>query len=270
MAAREWDPDQYEKFAGLRTLPFLDLSALISTDRPIRLMVDLGCGTGKLTAQLADRLGVKQVIGIDSSPAMLASAEGHQRRNLRFEHGDIGTWSGTGTGPVDLLVANASLQWVADHRAVLARWVGALAAGGQLVVQVPANADHPAHLSVDVVARSDRFAAAFSQTDDGVIPPDLVAANVLAPEYYAEVLYQLGFANPQVRLQVYPQVMETSAAVVDWVAGTTLTRVFRRLPEDLHQPFLEAYRRELLSRIGDREPYFYAFKRILMHGQLTR
>ena len=63
--------------------------------------------------------------------------------------------------------------------------------------------------------------------------------------------------------------MESTAAVVEWTSGTSLTRFFRVLPTALHEPFVDAYRTELLAAVGDRRPYFYGFKRILMAGRLS-
>lgn len=260
----DWDPEQYAKFATLRARPFWDLAALIDRSEPIERMVDLGCGSGELTAALAAELGVRSALGVDASPAMLDRAAAHADGRVAFEAGDIATWPGEpGAHGVDLIVANASLQWVADHPAVLARWTGGLRAGGQLAVQVPANADHPSHRCSVAVAAREPFVSAF----DGAPPPDPVAENVLLPEQYSELLHDLGVADPHVRLQVYPQVMPTSRHVVDWVAGTSLTRFFTRLPEELHQPFVDAFTAELLGEIGHRAPYFYAFKRILIHGR---
>ncbi len=162
------------------------------------------------------------------------------------------------------MLANASLQWVADHPVVLERWMAALRPGGQIAVQVPANGDHHSHLASAHVATLEPFASAF----DGEPPIDPVAANVLAPEEYSVLLYELGVAEPTVRLEVYPHVLPSSASVVEWTKGTSLTRFFKRLPDELHEPFVDAYRRELLKRIGDHQPYLFAFKRILIHGQL--
>ena len=66
------------------------------------------------------------------------------------------------------------------------------------------------------------------------------------------------------RLRVYPHVLASSSDVVEWVRGTNLNRFFERLPAELHEPFVEAYRTALLARIGVHSPYLYAFKRILM------
>ena len=64
----------------------------------------------------------------------------------------------------DLIIANASLQWVPDHPAVLGRWCSSLAHGGQLVVQVPANADHPSHTCSAAVAQHEPFVTALAGT----------------------------------------------------------------------------------------------------------
>lgn len=258
-----WDPAQYRKFASERAQPFWDLAALIERDAPIRRAVDLGCGAGELTAALAERLdtGELHVTGIDSSPAMLADAASYAGDRLTFVEGDIGEW--TSAGDHDLVVANASLQWVPDHPAVVRRWAEALAPGGQLAVQVPFNADHPSHRLADEVARSEPFASAMV----GGVSPDQVAVNVLQPEAYAVLLDDLGFSRQHVRMQVYGHRLESSASVVEWVKGTTLTRVFARLPAELHEPFVDAYRRRLLAELGERSPYFYPFKRILFWGR---
>ncbi|MDX2379056.1 MAG: methyltransferase domain-containing protein, partial [Acidimicrobiia bacterium] len=180
-----------------------------------------------------------------------------------FEAGDIAEWCAPGS--FDLVLANASLQWVPDHSSVLARWARSLRAGGQLAVQVPANDDHASHLVSTEIARTEPFLSAF----EGEPPPDPVAVNVQRPESYARLLHELGFAEQHVRLQVYGHVMPSTAAVVEWVKGTSLTRFFKRLPADLHEPFVDAYRAALLDRLGHDEPYFYPFKRILMWARLA-
>jgi trans-aconitate 2-methyltransferase len=156
--------------------------------------------------------------------------------------------------------ANASLHWVPDHPAVLARWWAALAPGGQLAVQVPSNADHASHTVAVELAEREPYLSALG----GTPPPDPVAANVLTPERYAGVLHDLGAARQHVRLQVYGHVLDRSADVVEWVKGTSLTRFAKALPPDLYDRFVDEYRRLLLAEIGDTAPYFYPFKRVLM------
>jgi trans-aconitate 2-methyltransferase len=261
--ASDWDPVQYERFKEQRAQPFWDLIDLLRRDAPFTRCVDLGCGTGELTAAAAARLDCDEMVGIDSSASMLAAARRHESANVRFEHGDIAGW--TAPGDHDLVVSNAALHWVPDHPRVLAQWVAALAPGGQLVVQVPANPEHASHQASVAVAHTEPFLSAMG----GEPPADPVDVNVLRPEQYAELLFELGLAEQHVRLQVYPHVLPSSAHVAEWTKGTSLTRFFARLPGELHEPFVDVYRTELLRRIGDREPYFYAFKRILMWGALA-
>ena len=206
--------------------------------------VDLGCGSGELTAEVTDRLGIEEMVGIDSSDAMLNAAReaiGCGDDRLRFARGDLGKW--TSRGDHDLVIANASLQWVPDHPGVLARWWAALAPGGQLAVQVPANADHAAHRIANQVAATEPFLSAFNCLP----PPDPVAQNVLAPDQYAIVLDELGAVEQHVRLQVYPHHLESTASVVEWTRGTTLTRFTKLLEPDLAGQFIDAFRDRVLD-----------------------
>src|SRR5437867_3604763 len=148
-------------------------------------IVDLGCGTGALTQQLHMRMEAADTLGIDHSPAMLDQAPPLAREGLHFELGDINEFAGR---DYNIVFSNAALQWVPDHPTVLRKWTAALAPFGQLAVQVPANADHPAHVLAGVVASEPPFGDAFG----GRPPPDPVLS-VLKPEDYAVLLDQLGF-----------------------------------------------------------------------------
>jgi len=256
-----WDPDQYRRFAAERSQPFHDLLDLVRPDG-LATAVDLGCGPGELTAVAAERFGAT-FVGIDNSAAMLAKTAEHERDGLRFELGDIGGWTSAAT--YDLVLANASLQWVADHATVLRAWTTALAARGQLAVQVPANAGQPSHLVAAEVAARPEFADSFGAAGP---PPDPVARNVLEPEAYATILHELGFVEQHVRLQVYPHVLPSSRHVVEWVKGTTLTRFSTVLSPDVFERFVAQYEARLLEVIGRHEPYFFPFRRILMWGRL--
>ena len=252
MATDAWDPAQYERFAAERAQPFWDLVALVER-RPIGGAVDLGCGTGELTAAAAERLGIADITGVDSSRQMLDKAPA----GLVVAEGDIATR--TSAGDHDLVLANASLHWVPDHPGVLARWWAALTSGGQLAVQVPSSADHASHLVAVEVANSEPYLSAMG----GQPPSDPVADNVLRPEDYAVVLDDLGAERQHVRLQVYGHRLDNSSDVVEWLKGTSLTRIAKALPGDAYERFLDEYRSRLLAEIGGRVPYFYPYKRIL-------
>ncbi|MEJ7583802.1 MAG: methyltransferase domain-containing protein [Acidimicrobiales bacterium] len=254
-----WDASQYERFAHERRQPFMDLMELVRVEHPDRVL-DLGCGTGTLTRTLHDRLAAITTVGIDSSPAMLAEANEQAGRGLRFEPGDIADPADLGPPQgVDLVFSNAALQWIPEHEAVLTQWAALLVPGGELAVQVPANADHPSHRVIADLAGEEPWASA----GDGPAPSDPVR-RVLAPERYAELLHRLGFEHQHVRLQVYPHVLASTADVVEWTKGTSLTRMRSHFPPEVYEHFVAAYRHRLLDELGDHRPYFYAFKRILL------
>jgi trans-aconitate 2-methyltransferase len=249
-----WDPTQYRRFEAERDQPFHDLLSLV-TPTPGGRVVDLGCGDGRLTALAHEVLGAEATLGIDSSAAMLAAAPSGD--GLSFELGDIGVWSAPAS--YDVMLSNAALHWVPDHAAVLARWRAALRPDGQLAVQVPANNDHPSHTAVAEVTSELGL----------TVEADPVAVNVLRPEQYAAILDDLGAVEQHVRLQVFVHHLGASADVVEWVKGTTLTRVKRATDEDGYERFLAAYRARLLAEIGDRAPYTYLFKRILFRARFA-
>jgi trans-aconitate 2-methyltransferase len=249
-----WDPARYQRFGDERQQPFWDLAALVQGDAP-GLVVDLGCGTGELTAALHQRWHATRTIGIDSSVAMLANAPATP--GVTFVQDDIESW--TAGAPVDVVFSNAALQWVPDHERLLPRLAGMLAPGGQIAVQMPANFDHPSHRVAADVAREPEFQDAL-QGYVRTVP-------VLAPERYAELLHELSFEDQHVRLQVYGHELPSTAAVADWTRGTLLTAYEARMPPSVYARFLSRYREHLLAALGERAPYFYAFKRILFWGR---
>ena len=253
--APQWDPDQYNRFAGEREQPFWDLRALLEPVASPRV-ADLGCGDGRLTEALHRDLGAAGTVGVDLSPAMLAEAARHAGEAVTFVPGDLAAWRGSG---LDIVFSNAALQWVPDHAGVLERWRDSLDGAGQLAVQVPANADHPSHSVL-------RELAAERMGRDA--PPDPVATNVLAPEAYAALLDRLGFTRQHVRLQVYPHRLGSAAEVVEWMKGTSMTRFRRALDPAAYDSLVDEYRRRLVRALPAGRPYLYAFKRILLWGRL--
>ncbi len=256
-ANSSWDPEQYRRFAHERAQPFHDLLTMIGAG-PIGRAADLGCGPGELTALAATQLAVGQMVGIDNAPAMLASAAEHASDHIRFEHGDIATW--TSSRDHDLVLAAASLQWVPDHAAVISRWTAALAPGGTLAVQVPANSHAATHTVAAALAAREPYLSAFGQAGP---PLDPVAEYVRQPDDYARLLHQLGYVDIRVQLRVYPHVLPSPQHAVEWVKGTTLTRFRSTLEPDLYDSFLADYERELVSALGRDAPCFFPFSRIL-------
>lgn len=255
-ATDPWNPDQYERFKAERSRPFYDLLALVRP-RPAMRVVDLGCGTGELTAELHRRLEASETIGLDRSHAMLARTTGHASTTLRFEHGDLRYWQPP--FEPDLIFSNAALHWVGDHPALLRRWTTCLSATGQLAIQMPANFEHPSHTVARELAAEEPFRTHLARIRR---PPPA------SPEEYAVLLDDLGYRQQLVRLQVYAHRLAHREEVIEWVKGTLLPEYREALGDDLYSQFLERYRRRLLARLPDHRPFFYPFKRLLLWGQL--
>lgn len=257
-----WDPATYEKFARQRAKPFHDLVGLLTPARRPSV-VDMGCGTGALTLELAGATGASSVLGIDNSTTMLATSPTDPTGITRFIEGDVGSpeIAALTGGSVDIVFSNAALQWIPSHTEVLARWAALVKADGQLAVQIPANGEHPSH----VVAHEVAAAADFAELWTGDAPHNHVR-DIRSPAEYAEILFEAGFPEPHVRLSVYPHLMDSSRSVLEWVRGTALTPFRSRLSDEAYREFERRYERRLIEEIGDRSPYFYAFSRILMWG----
>lgn len=251
--ADAWNPAQYDRFKAERQQPFFDLVAMVRR-RPDMSVVDLGCGTGELTAVLHGQLAAASTLGIDRSPAMLDQARAHAAAGLEFRAGDIG--GDLPAGPYDLVISNAALHWLPDHARLIARLTGLLASGGQLAVQVPANHEQATHTVAARVAASEPFRSALG----GWTAP----VHVLPPVDYARLLHSLGYAEQCVELRVYGHVLESRDGVVEWVKGTTLTAYREHLTDDLYAAFVARYRAELLDELPDARPFFFPFSRILM------
>ncbi|GGL12613.1 methyltransferase domain-containing protein [Deinococcus radiotolerans] len=248
-----WNPDQYHLFREARSAPVRDLHALIP-DQAYASVIDLGCGTGDHTLTLARRFPHAQVTGLDQSAEMLERAQTQQAPNLHFQQGDLSQLSGT----YDLIHANASLQWVPDHPALLAHLWTHLRGGGVLAVQVPANHDHPSHrLLTDTALEFQDELGGYARfgTAHGASP-------VLTPARYAELLDDLGGTDIAALSKVYPTVLSGADGLIAWTKGTALVPYLSRLNEPDQQRFLAAYR-ERLHAVYPGDRVYYAFTRTL-------
>lgn len=248
-----WDPGRYHQFQRERFAPFEDLVRLIKLRAGMSL-VDLGCGTGELTAKLADAIPGSDVLGLDSSPEMLERAEPLARPGLRFKQGEIQTVEGSW----DLVFSHAAIQWVPDHEWLVPHLFSLVRAGGQIAVQLPSNHDHPAHLLIRETAEEETFRSALGGWNR--------ESPVLTIEAYAELLFQSGAQGIIVFEKVYPHVLKDADAIADWTSGTALVPYMERLPEDLREQFMQRYR-ERLREVFPQAPVFYGFRRTLFAAE---
>jgi trans-aconitate 2-methyltransferase len=222
-----WSAAQYTAFEEERTRPVRDLVAALRA-RPVRAAVDLGCGPGNSTEVLAQRYAGADITGLDSSDDMLTAAR-RRLPGLRFEQADILDWRAA--QPVDVILANASLQWLPDHQALWPRLLAQLAPEGQLAVQMPDNLAEPAHRLAREVAAQGPWAKRLT----GDLHPERHTA-----DWYYALLRPL-CAQVDVWRTTYFHPLAGAAAVVAWFQGSALRPFLAPLGADERALFLERY-----------------------------
>jgi trans-aconitate 2-methyltransferase len=264
-----WDPGQYQRYAEHRGRPMRDLLARVTIAEP-RLVVDLGCGPGDQTRALADRWPAARIIGLDNSPEMIARArQDDVDGRVEWVLQSAEDWDpATVGGPLDVLVTNATLQWVPTHLRLIGRWVEALGPGGTFAMQVPSNFRAPSHrLMREVAQRHTRASELKSALDraDAVAKPETYAALLLDHTPHVDVwetTYQ----------QVLPAADGQPHPVLEWVRATGLRPVLGVLPEGRERDaFIETYAAELETAYP-RRPHgvLFPFSRIFAVARSAR
>lgn len=252
MSTDTWNADQYDKFKNERSRPFFDLMDLVPP-RPGMTAVDLGCGTGALTAIFHERFRCSETVGVDNSTNMLASAPSVP--GLAFELADAADF--TPESPMDVVISNSLIHWIPDHRQLLRRFIGMLKPGGRMAIQFPNNGSHFYQQVAYELEREVPF---------GDFEPNPIDTNLLTLEEYAQILDGLGLRDVVVRVNVYLHHLERGDGILDWAKGTFLTHYARVQPPDVNEEFMDRYRRRLFERIDPDAPYLFTFRRVFLAG----
>jgi trans-aconitate 2-methyltransferase len=231
-----WDPGQYAVFGDERSRPFFELVGRIP---PVGLggapemVVDLGCGPGPLTASLAERWPGARVVGVDNDAAMLQQANAlclgnGAVPNLSFVVGDLGTWKATDhdVETIDVVIANAALQWDLGHLDRMAHLLNQVTPGGYLAFQVPGNLDDPHHQAI-----RGQWAEPEWQQYSGIAALPDRTHNSHQAKTYLHALATLG-ANVDAWDTTYVHILQGDDPVLEWVKGTALRPVLNALPDE--------------------------------------
>ncbi|MEP9368533.1 trans-aconitate 2-methyltransferase [Xanthobacter sp. VNH20] len=233
--AEDWNARQYLKFEDERTRPARDLLAHVPLAEA-KFAVDLGCGPGNSTELVAQRFPGADVLGIDTSPAMLEAAR-ERLPQARFEAGDASTF--TLDRPADLIFANAVLQWVPQHETLFPRLVSLLAPGGVLAVQMPDNLDQPSHVAMRETALDgpwrEKLAGAVGARTE--LPS--------AGDYYNLLI--AGAAQVDIWRTTYYHPLDGHGAIVEWLKSTGLRPFLDPLDAAERGDFLAAYQARLAA-----------------------
>ena len=226
-----WSAKQYSAFENERTRPVRDLVAALPASA-VRSAVDLGCGPGNSTEVLAARYPDATVSGLDSSEDMVLAAR-KRLPQLSFEVADIGTWSPSQR--YDVILANASLQWLPDHATLYPRLTSMLAEGGSLAIQTPDNIEEPAHRLAREVAASGPWAGKIGEVTH--LPRH-------SASFYYELL-QAHCSRVDVWRTTYFHPLAGPAAIVEWFKGTALLPYMAPLDAGEREVFLARYLEEI-------------------------
>ncbi|WP_279481864.1 trans-aconitate 2-methyltransferase [Aureimonas sp. SK2] len=229
----DWNPALYTRFEDERTRPARDLFARcrIGEGGGAGLRIaDLGCGPGNSTALLVERFPQAEVIGFDTSEAMLAAAR-ERLPGARFERADIGAF--VTDEPFDLVFSNAALQWVLGHERLIPALFAAVRPDGLLAAQIPDNLAEASQTAMRDIAAEEPFAATLSGMDE--------AREAIAPrEAYYDWL--VGEASEvDVWTTVYNHPMESAQAITDWFTSTGLKPFLDPLDEGDRARFSARY-----------------------------
>jgi trans-aconitate 2-methyltransferase len=251
-----WNPSVYMAYGDERTRPAVELVARIRSEKPARV-IDLGCGPGNSTAVLAARWPDAKLEGLDSSPDMLAQAR-HSEVRAEWIEADLASWSAQERYSV--IFSNATLQWLADHQALIPRLMGLVEPGGTFAFQLPHNMGAPSHVLMREAAAAGPWVAKLQNVRE---------VAVLSPADYFEIFAACG-ARADIWETEYLHILEGEDAVYKWVSATGLRPFVQALDNDERDGFVADYKRRLNSAYPPRQDgkTLFPFKRLFAVAQL--
>ncbi len=255
--ARDWNPMEYLRFRNERTQPSIDLVNRIRMDRPPRTILDIGCGPGNSSQVLLERWPDARLTGVDNSPAMIEKAQ----RNFPHQEWILADASEyVPPADFDLVFSNAAIQWIPNHRALIAKMAGMLSAEGVLAFQVPRFNEMAISRIIDSVCRSKRWRKAtercarlFAYHDAGFYY-DLLSGQLKSVDIWETAYYHI---------------MESHLSIVEWLRSTAIRPYLDAIgsendAEDFEADLLDGIKRAYHARSDGR--VFFPFKRLFFIG----
>ena len=251
----EWDASGYATISGLQQAMAREVLALLKLQGSERVL-DVGCGNGKVTAEIASRVPAGTVLGVDSSAEMIASAR-HQfgpevRPNLCFEVADARQLPFR--REFDLVVSFNALHWVPEQEQALRSIRSALRSHGTAQLRlVPAGQ----RKSLENVIEETRLSSRWARYYHGFSDPYLH----LTPEQYQALAEKNGFHIDRVHTEAKAWDFESRAAFVAF-GSVTFVEWTQFLPEPERLTFvndvLDRYTSVAADRVGEENTFkFY-------------
>jgi trans-aconitate 2-methyltransferase len=224
---REWDAKTYDAISdpqfswGMEVLGRLELSG----DEDA---IDAGCGSGRVTEELLERLPNGRMLAVDGSEAMIAQARERLGDRAFYLVADLSELKVE--EPVDLAFSTATFHWILDHDRLFARLRAALRPGGRLIAQCGGEGNVAEHArAIATVAARPEFAAHLGEMT-GIW-------NFASPEETEARLRKAGFAEARCWLEPKPVQPEHP---LEFTSTVTLGPLLAQLPEEKRRPFAEA------------------------------
>jgi len=233
-----WDGRDYERHSSHQRAWGGDLMAELTLRGDERIL-DLGCGDGSLTRQLAERVPRGFVLGIDAAAEMLDTARDKCGANMAVQHLDIQDLCFE--SEFDVIFSNASLHWIHDHPAVVRNIHRALRPGGVFLAQFGCDGNCPNILAcLRQQMATPPFPAAYAGFRWPWYFPTLSA--------YEEVLRTSRFAEWRAWMEHRDQRFPNPDAIVGWIDNPCLIPFVQALPAELRKPFRDAVVEAMLAR----------------------
>lgn len=229
---RKWDGKSYDRISGPMEALGLEVLARLELHGD-EVVLDAGCGSGRITQTLIERLPRGRVIAVDASPSMVDAAR--ERLGPEADVRRLDLLELELDEPIDAILSTATFHWIADHSRLFARLRGALRPGGRLVAQCGGEGNIN-----ELRGRANSILAHVPYVEHFVDwrPP----WNYATPDVTRERLLDAGFASAKCWLQPAPQQPEHPR---EFLSTIVLGPHVQRLPEELRDPFMDAVLAEL-------------------------
>ena len=247
MPSTEWNPTAYLTFASERTQPFIDLLSRVRTPG-VRSIVDLGCGPGNGMPVVRAMWPQAHVTGVDSSAEMIARAREATADDpyVTYHQADVRSLSPADLPEgraADLVVSNAALQWLPDHRELLPQLMDLVAPGGAFAVQVPGNFGAPSHRLLGELVEQEPYAAH--------LDPEVLLRPTAGIQDYMHDVARPGW-EVEAWETTYQHILQGDDPVFEWISAAAARPVLQSLP-DRERQFALQYKsalREAYPRTG--------------------
>lgn len=222
-------------------------------------ILDLGCGDGILTEQLALSVPQGHVLGIDASLHMIETAKMIHRNNLVFIHMDINKMHFE--KEFDLIFSNAALHWVKDHRRLLKNAYKALKTNGKILWDFGGAGNCANFIRViQNIITEHPYAEYFNDYEWPWFMP--------SKAQYADFFSTVGFSSCTIRELNRDRYFPSASNMIRWIDQPCLVPFLKQLPQELKAAFRHKVIEEMLERtLTPDGTYFETFRRIRIYAE---